>query len=261
MRLLRSVWQDIRSGENLDVYVTVIIAVLVAILSIFELVDQTIVLSTVLATLALVSVALLRNRHADDEIRTTLARIEVGEDTTEQRRIEYDLATVRDLVGSARKAYFWGLTFTRTIPALEFAFEQGLRTGLELKILILKPDSAAAELAAFGTRYAGVEEENQHIRATLTRLARIARDVPSGNLEVRVINYLPHWTMISFDPHLPNGRMFIRLVGFRIPNELRPSYELTNSGGNTLFQFYLEQFEEVWQEAEPVDLQEYTKDR
>lgn len=71
MSILNYFWQDIRERENFDVYITVIIAVVVAIGGIFGLPD-TIIFSAILATLALVSLGLLYNRRENREIRSVL---------------------------------------------------------------------------------------------------------------------------------------------------------------------------------------------
>lgn len=72
MKLYQVILQDIRARQNLDVYITVVIAVIVAVLDIFQVTDQTIVTSATLAILALVSVSLLTNRHENNEIRNRL---------------------------------------------------------------------------------------------------------------------------------------------------------------------------------------------
>lgn len=54
MKLHQVILQDIRARQNLDVYITVVIAVIVAVLGIFQVTDQTVVTSAALAVLALV---------------------------------------------------------------------------------------------------------------------------------------------------------------------------------------------------------------
>jgi hypothetical protein len=60
---LRTVWEDIKARRNIDVYVTVGLAIVIAVLDVFNVVDQEIVSAAILATLALVSNSLLQDRR------------------------------------------------------------------------------------------------------------------------------------------------------------------------------------------------------
>jgi len=64
---------------------------------------------------------------------------------------------------------------------------------------------------------------------------------------------LPPYTITCCDPQLINGHMFVRLSSFRVPNQIRPTFELTSANDKYWFNFFVEQFESVWREAESVD--------
>lgn len=72
MRLLenvfRKIWHDIYTGQNLDVYITVVIAIVVAVLGVTDPSKQSIVSSAILATLGLISIGLLTNRLGSVDI-------------------------------------------------------------------------------------------------------------------------------------------------------------------------------------------------
>ena len=76
MKFFRLVWKDIRSGQNIDVYITVVIAIAVAIFGVIGIADLTIIASATLAILALVSVNLLSNRRENENIRELLEKQE-----------------------------------------------------------------------------------------------------------------------------------------------------------------------------------------
>jgi hypothetical protein len=75
MRTFQTIWQDIRAGKNLDIYVAIAMAVAVAILGVVGTASLTLIISAVLATLALVANGLLANRREDEGIRNALLAI------------------------------------------------------------------------------------------------------------------------------------------------------------------------------------------
>jgi hypothetical protein len=75
VKTLKDIWHDIRTGQNLDVYITAIVAFVIAILGIIGA-PQNIVSSATLAILTIISVWLLQGRRENNEIRETLSKID-----------------------------------------------------------------------------------------------------------------------------------------------------------------------------------------
>jgi hypothetical protein len=147
----------------------------------------------------------------------------------------------------------WGITFTRTIPLIRDDIEYGIERGLRIRVLLMKPSSPAVNMAEFRSKGSNANELNLTLSSNLSRLLSLSKkDVP-GKLEIRYANYLPPHTIICCDPHLPDGHMFVRLSSFRVANRSRPTFELTNVNDKYWFNFFVEQFEAVWRDAEPID--------
>ena len=262
MRVLRKALQDIRSGRNLDIYITIVIAIVTACLGVFGTVNQLIISSAVLATLALVSGSLLLNRREDEEIREALSRIEVASQISEKFfKREWNRTVLMKALPLAHDAFFWGMTLSRTVNDLDFAIEEGLRADLKVRILVMKFDSSSTRMAAFrNTRRQTKEQVDRLLYDTLSRLASIVcKSSLEERLEVRWVDYLPPYTVIAINPYFPNGRVFVRLTSFRVPNETRPTFELTRAGDKVWFDFFVKQFESVWGEADTVDLCRFTE--
>ena len=254
---LKKIWQDIRTGQNLDVLVTILIAVAVAVLGIIGVTDQSIISSAILATLALVSVSLLLNRYRDEQIENALLRI--GDHATSSESFldeEFDRQALSVNIRKSRKAFLWGMTLWRTVPLLTESIEDGLKGGLEIRLLLIKPHSSAAKMAALRTTHGQMNKIDMELSANLGHLQNIARQRLGGKLEIRVIDYLAPWTMYAFDPHLPDGQMIVRLTPFRAIGRKRPSIRLSAKVDNKWFQYFSSQFESVWEEAELVSMVE-----
>jgi hypothetical protein len=251
MKYLRVVWQDIRAGQNLDIYLTIIISVAIAILGIFQVVEQTIISATVLAMLALVANTLLQNRRANDLLQKRMSAMEGYEFLG--RELE-DYYQQNEALSTASTALFWGVTLERLIPHVQAELQEGLRQGrLKARFLLLKPESNAVKMAAFSMRNGNERRINTAINMAIERVTDLASDANKpAKLEVRVVDYLPPWTLIAFDPSLKKGKMFISISLFRHRIRDRPSFQLDAEKHGYWMRTFTEQFEELWGEAEPV---------
>ena len=253
MSFIRNFWRDIRSGQNIDAYITILVAIVIAILGITGSASQQVILSAILAILALVATGLLANRKENRKLQDAVSRIENLEHLADNfLGREYDRNELKKLLRASREAFFWGTNFTRTIPLLRDEIEHSLMRGANLKFLLLKPNSTAVEMLAFRSRNSTFKELNLTLETNISALLSLKAENTPGTLEVRCINYLPYCTFVGFDPHTSGGHMFIRLMTFRFPNEARPTFELKSRGDKYWFDFFSEQFEAVWNEAEAV---------
>lgn len=255
MKTFQDIWKDIRSGKNLDVYATLVVSIVISVLGVIGVANQNIIASAILATLALVSFNILLSRRDNEEIKDSFISSTISGGLAKRFFIqEYDRLFLRKTLSTSHKAFFWGLTFETTLPLIQFTLEQGLESGLDVRFLLLKRNSNATEMTAFRNRHKDVTQVNLDLESALTRLKVINSKKLKGKIEVREIDYLPPWTIIATDHHLPTGKMFVRLMSFRTPNETRPTFELDGLTDNDWHKFFCQQFEMVWAEAEPVDL-------
>ncbi|MBN1141214.1 MAG: hypothetical protein JXB25_05400 [Deltaproteobacteria bacterium] len=72
MTLFRRKVNDLQEKHNLDIYITLVLAFTVTALAIFQVTDQSVLSAAILATLALVSLSLLKNRRETEEVAKTL---------------------------------------------------------------------------------------------------------------------------------------------------------------------------------------------
>src|SRR3989304_10436562 len=64
MKLLRHVWTDIRGGDNIDTYATILVAVALAVATLLGVNTSKWIAPTTLAVLALLAVSALKTRHS-----------------------------------------------------------------------------------------------------------------------------------------------------------------------------------------------------
>jgi len=261
MKFIQEVLQDFRRRQNLDIYITFVIAIIVAILGVVGVADQTVITSATLATLAVALVSLLQNRRDNDNISEAIDKIAKPELSAAQFfEQQFNPQDLRDSIIHSRKIYFWSTTFSTTLRTLRYAIEQALLAEAEIRILVLKPGASSEREPFRDTGGIGKERTDASVRYALMNLAEIAKSTATKKLEIRVIDYIPPWAIISIDPHLPTGYMRIRLNAIHIPGKTRPAFGLSKKIDKEWFDYFNHQFEMVWRLSEPIDVQKLVSD-
>lgn len=262
MNFFQKILNDVKNRQNIDLYLTLLIAVVVSILGFLGTSSQQILFSAIVAVLALIAFNLLQNRRDYEEVTSLLEKLEINNNVSERFfHNNFNPSAFRESVMVAKEAFFWGVSLSVTVPALDYAIEQGIKQGLTARFLMIQPESTAVEMTAFRNWYRrDTQEVNSMAREVLSRLSKIEALSSSwpGSIEVRTVNYLPPYIVLATDPHLPSGSMSVYLTSFRTPNENRPGFSLSPRNDPQWFAFFKNQFEEVWQAAEYVDLRLYS---
>jgi Flp pilus assembly protein TadB len=79
MKSFHRIWQEIISGQNLDIYINIALTVVVATLGIFGIANQSLISSATIVILALLLTSLLVNRHNSENIQSAISKFEKTE--------------------------------------------------------------------------------------------------------------------------------------------------------------------------------------
>lgn len=246
MKFLRVFFQDIREKKNIDIYLTFLLAIVVAILSFFQVTNQSIISGAVLATLALVSYSLLVNRREDTALRKVLSnpvRLFIPRS---------DVKQLIDLIPQSTRIWAWGTTFSTHIPLIEGQLRQAIITSnLNVRFLLIKPNSGAVKMATFRAGYLDDSKLNTTLVQNLSTLEDLRKEVTSKKLDFKVADYLGPYTIYIFDPHLESGQIHLHLSTFRGKDIFdRPTFVFTREESTRWFDYFVEQYERIWSEAE-----------
>ncbi len=109
------IWSDIRQRKNIELYLTLVIIVVVLMADIFGVDTEFALLEIVLATLAVLLLAIIENRHSNERLETMI-------DDTFQENIEV-WNQYKELVGNIANSGLSDLVSTDSfIPALQGMF-------------------------------------------------------------------------------------------------------------------------------------------
>lgn len=254
----KRLWEDIRQGRNIEVYVTVVLCFAVIVLNTLGIVESQIVASAILAVLSLESVSLLTNRRTEQELRSSLEELAkrqqkpriadvispFGEGISERTR---QLATADEV---------WILS--RTCRRIWSDYQEELRTVAQrggLRLLLIDPSDGAVEMVARSAIWQQPDDGAMlklDIERFLDRLERIQGTVRLNKFEVRVINYLPAWTLILVNPGRSDGVIYVELATYRSHSRKRPTFAVRCGYDNDLFEQFRYEFEQMWNDAQPA---------
>jgi hypothetical protein len=263
MRVIRTVIKDIRVRQNLDVYLTMAIAAVVAILNIVGTAQQSVVSSAILATLALVSVSLLANRREADELETHLSKLgnqlryaSLSSAFTEWNENAFvsELQSAKEISG----AYVTNLSL---LNAHAEEFKAFLARGGAMRVVFVKPRTAAARMAC--QRGYGADALEDHLRyrliLSLDKLKEIRQSATNpDSVQARFVDFLPATVITLVTRVHPEGdsTAFVTITGFGVNTKSRPSYVLRKETDGKWFDYFKASFENMWKwdQCETIDL-------
>lgn len=247
MILLKRIWQDIRRGENIDLFVTVIVAIGLAVLNLLGLAPASLIGPLTLTVLGLLAVATLGNRYKLEE---SLAQL--NQNHTELFQETQPVGLESDLQ-QARELWLVGVTLSRTLNTYYNLLESKLARGHTLRVLLVHPDGHGAEMLA-------LREYKRHSVTRIRHLIHNSLEDLCGlqqhfsNLEVRVIDYPLGFGGVLVNPETPNGRLYLEHYPFKVPGGSLPKFTLTVGDGRW-YQLFKQEVETIWASATPWSCQ------
>lgn len=240
MKLLRRVWNDIRHGENIDLYVAAPLAILIAIFGIFGITSPQLISSMTLMILGLLATSLLTSRHAVKELSQKLTQTSntVFLKDFAESNLERDFEEATEL-------WLVGVSLTTTIRTHYSLIEKKLRTGHQIKALLVHPDGSAVEMSenrAYGRP--NTERARNEIKNTLQDLCDLSQAVP-GRLEIRTIDYLVGHGVIAKDPETASGIIYIENYPFKTEGGSRPRFVIGAIDG-FWYDFFKKELYNLW---------------
>ncbi|WBB78557.1 hypothetical protein O7606_20355 [Micromonospora sp. WMMD882] len=161
-----------------------------------------------------------------------------------------DLIEISHLIQQAQdEVWLWGTTLSMHIPYLDYYIGQALARDVRVKVLLINPGGAAMSMLAFR---AGPAWGRQRLRERLAinlGLLEQRREERDG-LEIRLVDYLPPYTLYAYDPGLDDGSMELRLGSVGGKHDLRPTFRLIRKRDAEWFDYFYEQFTSVWNAAD-----------
>lgn len=241
MTRLHRVWEEIRRGENIDLYVAAPLAIFVAVLGVFGVTSPQVVSSLTLVILGLLATSLLTNRHTMKELSEKLT--ESSNTVFLQELSDTDF---EEDFEAAAELWIVGVSLTTIIRAHYSLIEKKLRSGHKVKALLVHPDGPAIEMAemrAYGRP--NIERARNDIRNALDDLCDLSQS-SLGRLEIRTIPHPLGHGIIARDPDTASGVLYVQNYPFKTEGGSRPKYVLQAKDG-LWYDLFKEELYNLWQ--------------
>ena len=206
MKFLRQIWKDIRQGENIDLYLTIIAAVVVSALSLMGASLSAQIPAITLAILALLAFTNLFNRHKLEEVLSKGSSTFFRKDFPEEVRTDME---------KSRELWLVGVKLSRTLTTYIPILEKKLAHGDKVKVLLLDPRSEAARYSNQTLSYPmDLEQHRESIRMSINLLNSLDARNP-GNLEVRLIDQPIPFGLYGMNINETRGKMYVKQYEYR----------------------------------------------
>ena len=248
MKLLHRIISDVRRGENIDLYVTVFVAVVVSAISLVGYAPQDVLGPLSLAVLGLLALVMMGNRYRLEDLGkqragTIVFLREFPDDLT------VDLERAQDI-------WLVGVSLYRFIVRFYALLERKIRSGGSVRVLLVDPDGPGAALSAAGMYPPFMAEQNRHrIREALSTLAALAQQTNKlGTLDVRTLDYVPSFGAYILDPK-KKGKIYLEYYPHAMPVDQIPKMQL--SSRDEWHIHFKTQIEVLWERGHPWNANGY----
>lgn len=250
MRYLKQVLDDIRKGQNIDLYFTIAIAIVISILNVFAGSSlQSYIAPLTLAVLALLANAMLVNRHQINTIfQLSLELKDVGIRSAHSKYPENYL----DEQFRNAKSGIWILgTWLTNWPPFQSGFIEAVKSGVPIQILLLDPNSIIAKQRS---KDLGFEENSFRPVALFDQLKVFFKEnnLRDSRIELRFYDRMPPFTLYAVDECLIMG---IFWIGVGRGSSTGPHFEIYEKS-SCFGSYSMETFYNIWNAATSVSLKD-----
>ena len=255
----RRAWTDLATGNNLEIYVTTLVSLALALLGVFDVVAPPVVAAATLGTLALLALSSLGSRHQVQDLRRSMETLTeavnnaIPDDLPAHRFLAVKAPELHDELRGAGDIRLVGVTLGRTVRDLARTIERRLRAGATVRVVVIDPDGSAPIDAI--ERTLGVtspELYRPRIKSTIEILDNLAAESGgSGRIEVKLLPFVPAFGMYLIDPDEQDGRVYVEIYQHR-SREPNPCFQLKAERDGHWYKFFVNQFDVLWDSARPA---------
>lgn len=225
MSIFKCIWKDIKTFQNIDSYLTIIVAISLATLNLLGYANSQLIAPLILTVLALLAFTSLRNRHRFDELLESLGH------SANNFFLKNFPPDFQHNFATANEIWLLGVSLHRTITFNYELIEKKLREGNKFKVMLVHPEGPGIELAmSRNFPRQDVAPKSASIRNTLQLLCDLQKKAPEL-LEIRTIQNPLSYGVTATDPSSASGALYLEHYTFGISTESLPRYVVRASDG------------------------------
>ncbi len=249
---IKRIGREIVKGENLEIYLTIMVSGVLLSLSIFgpDKLDSTNQLyEAILALMLLLAIGFLGIKRSSKKILNQISPSEKGVEIVMQRNFSPDLGRFEN----AFSVDWMGISLHKALPLYRHKLEHCLSNGGEVRIIIINHNSEIPkQLASIGHSQCKVDLITNNIKTTISFLKLLKKNIPDYKIELRVISTQIPYRITIIDKEKRNG--FMRILKFVHPKSDDKTILTIRAKNKQLFEFYKNQYELYWNSSKKVKI-------
>ncbi|WP_377268110.1 hypothetical protein [Peterkaempfera sp. SMS 1(5)a] len=253
MRFLRRLRTDLAAGQNLEIYTTALLSLVLAVLGVLGAVGGQVLAAATLATLALLAGGMLGSRRQVAELAAEVRARGRGEVSAEDF-LGADKANLMEHVRAAQDIRIVGVTLSRTLRNLVDELQRRAIAGAVVRVALIDPNGSAAEEAA---RRSTIPDRAEMYRNRLRSSIDLLRELvetpgTAGRVEVRFLSFVPSFGLFLLDPQRPGGRIHIDIYSHSSASG-DAVFTVLPHRDDQWFRHFRTEFDSVWEHGRPAD--------
>ena len=244
MKIISQIWNEIRQGENIDVYLTIGAAIILSMLSLMGWNVGDKVAGVTLAVLALLAIGNLVNRHKFE------AMLERHFGSTFFMK-SYPKDTWRKDLETAKEIWLIGQDLGRLIEGERLLLESCIQKGGVIRVLIVNPDDlhAIEYMRRANTEQEDVNEIQGKIRLSLAKWRKLAKS-HEAKVEIRLIDHPLAFGTNAINLGSNDGKIYLDLYKYKVEFDGRVKLILSPID-KVWYEVYREQIFALWNDSKP----------
>jgi len=246
MKLFRSIFDDIKKGENLDIYITLIVAIVIAVMNLLGNTPKSVLDSLILAVLALLVSSALGVRHRLENLKQQIFQTTKGidfKDRRQQHEVPFDKR-----FADAKNIDLHGYSLNSLVASYLGFLNEKAATGCKMRIILLDPESTTPQIVSYLTE-AGSLLTND-IQRSVEGLKNL---LSTRNVEIRFTTTPTPFGLAIKDSKKANGSVDVDLYAYRVSALDRPKIIISKEIDKHWYEFFVQQFEKLWEDARPYE--------
>jgi hypothetical protein len=259
---MKKIWKF--TLTNIDTLLVIVMCVIAAVFGVFGA-DQSIIVAAIAAVLGVLAYGILRDRIARDNLLSKVNELNIGLHSINNQGNSADrlfaTRTSETLFIEQAKEEIWLVqeTGSKVIEESMKSLERLIVRGGKVKLIIASSDSEIIKLVAMRNRNLKADDILSRQNDALRKITSLRNATlgSTGSLEVRRLAYPLDITAVFSDPQTadPKHRItLVRMAGFRNFFDDKRDFTITQASDPNTFQYFLGQFQEMWQLAQEQKL-------
>lgn len=236
-------WKKWLAPSRLVPLMTILGAGVAIVLSLIKIVQLSTADEIIIALLALVAVDALNERlNLLEKIESRLSNLSSEQVLKSRYAMQNPIAQA----SYASEICICVIHGTSVIFPYTGFYAAKLKDGCNIRIILLAPDSPVIDSINLRSKHS---QTKQHILSALENLKGLTTLQATGKCEVRLTSTSIPFSMFAVDLKKGSGSMNVEYYAYKVSIDDRPHVLLTASNCPYWFNYYRQQFEQIWSDA------------